>query len=367
MLSKCEAEKFNQKRLLGGGSETNFRLKPVVQRIPPVEHFVDQECRFWSRLLSRLKFLALLVERNKGIQQRVSIIKYVRSTLCPHLRGIILKTDLEARRRGLCDLLHRLVTYGTLNPSVVIGDVAVFQNEALYAVLSKSSTEFKQWCHNSLTKGAAGAHAFLRKADEPLQIHVTFNDKRGDGSDPCTALSLRSDAWRKHWTKHDGGRRADQLATAFKQARDEAVYFQEVNGHSSFTAGQVADALERACGLDHWTPDNLLNLPVEARKAIASILSECEAGLFWPHQVMQNTVALLGKSATDDRPISLTSLLHAVYVKIKKPVIADFDRAHATWWDSAVAGNSCLREGIRRRFVSEVACLNGKHCVDTFF
>ena len=32
---------------------------------------------------------------------------------------------------------------------------------------------------------------------------------------------------------------------------------------------------------------------------------------------MQNAVALLGKSTTDDRPISLTSLLYAVYVKIK--------------------------------------------------
>ena len=113
---------------------------------------------------------------------------------------------------------------------------------------------------------------------------------------------------------------------------------------------------ERACGLDHWTPNNWLNLPIDARKDVASILSECETGLVWPHQVMQNAVALLGKSATDDRPISLTSLLYAVYVKIKKHVIADFDRAHATWWDSAVAGNSCLREGIRRR----------KHCVDTF-
>ena len=128
LLSTCEAETSNQKRFLGRGSETKFRLKPVVQRIPPVEeHFVDQECRFWSRLLSRLKFLALLVERNRGIQQCVSIISHVRSTLCPHLRGMILKTDLEARRRGQCDLLHRiqLVTYDTLNPSVVIGDVAV--------------------------------------------------------------------------------------------------------------------------------------------------------------------------------------------------------------------------------------------------
>ena len=119
----------------------------------------------------------------------------------------------------------------------------------------------------------------------------------GDGSDPCTALSLRSDAWRKHWTNHDSDRRAEQLAAAFKRTRNEAANFQEVNGYSSFTAKQVTDALrgmksERACGLDHWTPSNWLNLPIEARKDLASILSECETGLVWPHQVMQNAVTL---------------------------------------------------------------------------
>ena len=97
----------------------------------------------------------------------------------------------------------------------------------------------------------------------------------------------------------------NKLAAAFKQTRDEAVNFLEVNGYSPFTAKQVTDALrgmkaERACGLDHWTPSNWLNLLIEARKDIASILSECETGLVWPHQVMQNVVALLGKSATDD-------------------------------------------------------------------
>ena len=145
-MSKCEAEKLNQRNFLGRGSETNFRLKPVVQRIPPVEeHFVDQECRFWSRLLSRLKFLALLVEHNRGIRQRTGIIKYIRNTLCPQLRGMILKTELEARKRGLSEILHRiqLVTYGTLNPSIVIGDVAPFHKEAQFAALSKSNDEFR--------------------------------------------------------------------------------------------------------------------------------------------------------------------------------------------------------------------------------
>ena len=93
---------------------------------------------------------------------------------------------------------------------------------------------------------------------------------------------------------------------------------------------------ERACGLDHWTLGNWLNLPIETREGIASILSECEKGFVWPHQVMQNAI--------------LHSRLYAFNVKIGKPVIADFDRAHPTWWDSALAGNSCLREGIRRTF-----------------
>ena len=125
---------------------------------------------------------------------------------------------------------------------------------------------------------------------------------------------------------------------------------------------------ERASRLDHWIRSNWLSLPIEARDGIAFIfLTKCEKGLNWPHQVMQNAVALLGKSVTDERPISLTSLLYAVYVNIKKPAIAEFDLAHATWWDSAVAGNFRLRDGIRRRFVSEVACLKGNCCGDTFY
>ena len=84
LLSKCETEATDSKNFLGRGSETIFRLKPIVQRISPgEEHFVDQECRFWSRLLSRLKFLALLVERNRGIKQRAGSSN-ISGTPCAH-------------------------------------------------------------------------------------------------------------------------------------------------------------------------------------------------------------------------------------------------------------------------------------------
>ena len=122
LLSKCGTEATDHRKFLGRGSETSFRLKPVVQRIPlGDEHFVDQECRFWFRLISRLKFLALLVERNRGIRQRAGIIAYLRSTMCPRLRSVILKTEMGARKRGLCEVLHQLqlVTDGTLDPARV--------------------------------------------------------------------------------------------------------------------------------------------------------------------------------------------------------------------------------------------------------
>ena len=42
-------------------------------------------------------------------------------------------------------------------------DEVVFQKEAQHAVLGKSSAEFKQWCRNSLAKGAAGGSCFLKE------------------------------------------------------------------------------------------------------------------------------------------------------------------------------------------------------------
>ena len=43
----------------------------MVERIPPAEeHFGEQECGFWSLLSSRLHFLSLLNEREKGLGRR---------------------------------------------------------------------------------------------------------------------------------------------------------------------------------------------------------------------------------------------------------------------------------------------------------
>ena len=59
---------------------------------------------------------------------------------------MILKTDLDARKRGLSELHHRLqlATEGTLNPAMVIGNVVALEKEARYALHGKASVEVKQ-------------------------------------------------------------------------------------------------------------------------------------------------------------------------------------------------------------------------------
>ena len=50
---------------------------------------------------------------------------------------------------------------GTLDPARVTSDLVVFQKEAQYAVVSKSSADFKQWCHSSLAQGRSWCSCFL--------------------------------------------------------------------------------------------------------------------------------------------------------------------------------------------------------------
>ena len=71
---------------------------------------------------------------------------------------------------------------GVLDPALVVGDVEPVQKEARFARLGKGNVDFKAWCRESLSRGAAGSHAFLRRVDELPQIQVTLNDKKGDGS-----------------------------------------------------------------------------------------------------------------------------------------------------------------------------------------
>ena len=67
VLSTCEIEPRERRKYLGRASEDEFQLKPTVHRIPSAEeHVVERECRFWSRLSSRLSSRRPLFNVEKG-------------------------------------------------------------------------------------------------------------------------------------------------------------------------------------------------------------------------------------------------------------------------------------------------------------
>ena len=90
LLSTCEIESRERRKYHGRASEAVFQFKPTAQRILPAEeHFVEQECRFWSRLSSRLRFLSVLIKRGKGFRQRAEITSNLGSAPCHHLNTMI--------------------------------------------------------------------------------------------------------------------------------------------------------------------------------------------------------------------------------------------------------------------------------------
>ena len=76
-------------------------------------------------------------------------------------------------------------------------------------------------------------------------------------------------------------------------------------------------------------------------------------------QCLLNIVALLGKTEVDDRPITLTHLLYALYICIRRPILAAWEASNHGWWDDAVKGSSALRTAISSRFRSEIAAATG--------
>ena len=83
--------------------------------------------------------------------------------MCRRLRSMILKTDLEARKRGLCEVLNQLqlVTQGALDPARVISDVAVFQKEAQNAVVRQLSADFQTMVPQLSREGRGWCPCFL--------------------------------------------------------------------------------------------------------------------------------------------------------------------------------------------------------------
>ena len=60
-----------------------------------------------------------------------------------------------------------------------------------------------------------------------------------------------------------------------------------------------------------------------------------------------------------ERPIALTAMLYRLAIKMRQPIIGDWQTREHGFWDSAIKGSSCLRAALARAFRMEAGVAAG--------
>ena len=70
-------------------------------------------------------------------------------------------------------------------------------------------------------------------------------------------------------------------------------------------------------------------------------------------------VALIPKEDGGDRPIGVTPLLAALFLKSHGEFVTEWEEEHMKFWEDAVKGSSALQAGLRRRLWDECSASLG--------
>ena len=87
-----------------------------------------------------------------------------------------------------------------------------------------------------------------------------------------------------------------------------------------FTNKLKKTRIQTATGIDHWTTNDLIQLPKIFWEKIAEIFNQIETEGRWPHQLKEVIVCLIPKEEETTtmgvRPISLASIIYRLYAGI---------------------------------------------------
>ena len=87
----------------------------------------------------------------------------------------------------------------------------------------------------------------------------------------------------------------------------------------------------------------------------------------WPMNGSFIPVSLIPKPDGGDRPIGVTPLMVALFLKSLTGFVLTWDEAAMDFWEDAVKGSSALRAGLYRRLKDECACALGAETASIFW
>ena len=89
-------------------------------------------------------------------------------------------------------------------------------------------------------------------------------------------------------------------------------------------------------------------MPEEAWHDLGSLISECEANLTFPIQVLVHLMFSLPKPGGGERMVAILALILRSWSKARRQGLASWDARRAGFWDTAIAGSSALKAALCR-------------------
>ncbi|CAE7770088.1 unnamed protein product [Symbiodinium sp. CCMP2592] len=226
---------------------------------------------------------------------------------------------------------------------------------------------YRSWLQGAQEKGMAPLFKTIKKGE------ITTARPFRDLSAEVRALA-RTKLWLRTWK---GVLRVEDLPPlphAEQQARGKLreLAAQQVATLSPISPEQLQQRFSKgrvtAPGPDGWSKSLLKKLTWPMLQDIAEFYQELERGLRVPQQFLLTQVCMLPKSATAERPISLTHVLWRDYCRARWSLIQEWTVSYQALapWDAAVPGRTSLDIGIRRLLWAEASRTQSKHFVGLF-
>jgi hypothetical protein len=173
-------------------------------------------------------------------------------------------------------------------------------------------------------------------------------------------MNSRIDFWAiGKWASHKNTRRqqVQNAMSKLKAAMLHAAPLPRVKLHElrRVLASWPAKA---GLGVDLWVLQMLATLPDNALRMLLQIIQLIEEG-HYPMQILVVFIGLLPKPKGGERPIALTAMLYRVVIKLRRPIIGEWEDHHHGFWDSAVKGSSPLRAALARALKMEAGVAMG--------
>ena len=255
--------------------------------------------------------------------------------------------------------------------SLILQIDAVAQGAA-NAARQQAASGFRAWVRNACLQGAGAAHRWTNKEFRLRPLPDTFQDEEGTiWAEPHQVAVAREVSWMNLWSRDAdsvAGLKA-KLGDLRKRALEaRSAPAAEPPRMQALSAQDVKRAIasipsKSRVGVDQWSTGLWRHISEESVEGLVELFKEVERTLAWPPQVYFNYIALLSKPDGGERPIGLMPMLYRVWLRARRPALAEWEEARAGFWDTAVKGSSALQAGLRRALLDETSVALGEAAV----